>query len=225
MNVFGLEKRFASLLFFRHYETFPKNFSKKWCFSRHFSSEKSPTITVASFLFFFVRPQTSSCMYHFLQKLLKLLRLSPANANLVQRVPFIFYLFLRNLQNRTRPKGPPFNFFGAVRNFFPKNFMSQRSPPSSPPSRSPPKYFATELYVNESQRVPFSFFGTIRHFRKKKVRSLFFNKSFFPVGEKVISQSYQSWKAHFGCLETSKLFAHDEVNVHCSPAKKVFFPQ
>ena len=61
-------------------------------FSRRFSSEKCPTLTVASF--FFVRPQTSSRMYHFLQKLIKLLRPSPANANLVQRVPLPFLTFI-----------------------------------------------------------------------------------------------------------------------------------
>ena len=37
-------------------------------FSRRFSREKCPTLTVASFFsFFFVRPQTSSRMYHFSQ--------------------------------------------------------------------------------------------------------------------------------------------------------------
>ena len=37
-------------------------------FIRRFSSEKSPSITVTSFFpFFFVRPQTQSCIYHFLQ--------------------------------------------------------------------------------------------------------------------------------------------------------------
>ena len=57
--------------------------------------EKSPTITVASFFsFFFVRPQSSSRMYHFLQKLISSLRPSSTNANLLQRVPpFVFYLF------------------------------------------------------------------------------------------------------------------------------------
>ena len=36
-------------------------------FSRRFSSEKCPTIAVASFVsFFFVRPNSSPCMYHFL---------------------------------------------------------------------------------------------------------------------------------------------------------------
>ena len=54
--------------------------------------EKSPTITVASF--FFVRPQSSSRMYHFLQKLISSLRPSSTNANLLQRVPpFVFHLF------------------------------------------------------------------------------------------------------------------------------------
>ena len=36
--------------------------------------------------------------------------------------PFIFYLFLRNLQNRKRPKGPPFNFFRHCAKFFSKIF-------------------------------------------------------------------------------------------------------
>ena len=43
-----------------------------------------------------------------------------------------FKPFLRNLQNRKRPKGPPFQFFfGTVRNvfFFEKFLRSQKSPP------------------------------------------------------------------------------------------------
>ena len=32
--------------------------------------------------------------------------------------PFHFLPFLRNLQNRKRPKGPPFNFFSALCEFF-----------------------------------------------------------------------------------------------------------
>ena len=44
--------------------------------------------------------------------------------------PFHFLPFLRNLQNRKRPKGPPFQlFFGTVRNFFENFLRSQRSPP------------------------------------------------------------------------------------------------
>ena len=93
--------------------------------------EKSPTITAASFFsFFFVRPQSSSRMYHFLQKLIRLLRPSQANGNLVQRVPPSFFTFLRNLQNRKRPKGPPFNFFSGLCEIFFENFLrSQKCPP------------------------------------------------------------------------------------------------
>ena len=84
------------------------------------------------FFLFFVRPQTSSRMYHFLQKLIKLLRLlrpSPANANLVQRVPLSFLTFLRNLQNQKRLKCPPFQFFRHCATFFENFLMSQKSPP------------------------------------------------------------------------------------------------
>ena len=44
--------------------------------------------------------------------------------------PFHFLPFLRNLQNRKRPKGIPFQFFfGTVRNFFSKIFnVSKESP-------------------------------------------------------------------------------------------------
>ena len=91
--------------------------------------EKSPTITVASF-FFFVRPQSSSRMYHFLQKLISSLRPSSTNANLLQRVPLSFFTFLRNLQNRETPKGPPFHFFSALCEFFFRKFLIfQKSPP------------------------------------------------------------------------------------------------
>ena len=94
--------------------------------------EKSPTITVASFFFFFfVRPQSSSRMYHFLQKLIRLLRPSQANGNLVQRVPpFIFYLFYVTYKTGRDQRVPPFNFFSALCEIFFENFLrSQKSPP------------------------------------------------------------------------------------------------
>ena len=50
-----------------HLGTIPPSEFHETLFSRRFSSKKSPTITVTFFSFFFVRPQTSSCMYHFLQ--------------------------------------------------------------------------------------------------------------------------------------------------------------
>ena len=63
------------------------------------------------FSFFFVRPQSSSRMYHFLQKLIRLLRPSQANRNLVQRVPpFIFYLFYVTYKTGRDQRVPPFNF-------------------------------------------------------------------------------------------------------------------
>ena len=84
--------------------------------------EKSPTITVASFLFFFVRPQSSSRMYHFLQKLISSLRPSSTNANLLQRVPpFVFYLFYVTYKTG-RLQRVPFNFFSALCEFFFENF-------------------------------------------------------------------------------------------------------
>ena len=135
--------------------------------------EKSPTITVASFfLLFFVRPQSSSRMYHFLQKLISSLRPSSTNANLLQRVPpFVFYLFLRNLQNRKTPKGPPFQFFfGTVRIFFLENFSKclKRVPPSDF------LIFCNRKYVIESQRVPpFHFLALCEVFE------VFFKKKFF----------------------------------------------
>ena len=42
--------------------------------------------------------------------------------------PFHILLFYRSLQNRTRLKGPPFNFFGIVRLFFENFLMSQKTP-------------------------------------------------------------------------------------------------
>ena len=44
--------------------------------------------------------------------------------------PFRFLPFLRNLQNRKTPKGPPLQFFfGTVRFFFRKFLIFQKSPP------------------------------------------------------------------------------------------------
>ena len=90
--------------------------------------EKSPTITVASF--FFVRPQSSSRMYHFLQKLISSLRPSSTNANLLQRVPpFVFYLFNETYKTGRLQRVSPFNFFRHCANFFSKIFnVSKESP-------------------------------------------------------------------------------------------------
>ena len=86
--------------------------------------EKSPTITVASFFFFFfLRPHCSSRMYHFLQKLIRLLRPSQANGNLVQRVPLSFFTFFYVTYETGRDQRvPPFNFFRHCAKFFSKIF-------------------------------------------------------------------------------------------------------
>ena len=91
--------------------------------------EKSPTITVASlFFFFFVRPQSSSRMYHFLQKLISSLRPSSTNANLLQRVPlFAFYLFALHFATESmlmNPKGSPLFIFWRYATF--SKFFSKK---------------------------------------------------------------------------------------------------
>ena len=70
-------------------------------------------------------------MYHFLQKLIRLLRPSQANGNLIQRVPpFIFYLFYVTYKTGRDQRVPPFNFFSALCEIFFENFLrSQKSPP------------------------------------------------------------------------------------------------
>ena len=90
--------------------------------------EKSPTITVASFFF---RQTTELIAYvPLFTETDKFTQVSSTNANLLQRVPFRFLPFLRNLQNRKIPKGPPFQFFfGTVRIFFRKFLIFQKSPP------------------------------------------------------------------------------------------------
>ena len=128
-------------------------------------------------------------MYHFLQKLIRLLRPSQANGNLVQRVPLSFFPFLRNLQNRKRPKGPPFNFFGIVRNFFLKFLRSQKSPPSSF------LIFCNRMYVNESQRVPPFHFSALCD-----IFEVFFKKFF----KKIFKFCSQSGNSDFPVISSMK---------------------
>ena len=121
--------------------------------------EKSPTITVASF--FFVRPQSSSRMYHFLQKLISSLRPSSTNANVLQRVsPFVFYLFYVTYKTGRLQRVPPFNFFRHCANFVSKIFSFSKETPLRIFL-----YFATESMLMNPKGPPFSFFGTMRRFR------------------------------------------------------------
>ena len=68
-------------------------------------SEKCPTIIVS----FFLRPQSSPCMYLFLVQTLIALGGTQRSRFLVPASARNFFVHLRN---RTRLKVPPFNFFG-----------------------------------------------------------------------------------------------------------------
>ena len=144
-------------------------FGKSFLVGAFSFKEKSPTITVASF-FFFVRPQSSSRMYHFLQKLISSLRPSSTNANLLQRVPpFVFYLFYVTYKTGRLQRVPPFNFFSTLCEFFFENFpFFKRVPPSDF------LIFCNRKYVNESQRVPPFHFSALCD-----VFEVFFKKNFF----------------------------------------------
>ena len=82
--------------------------------------------------------------------------------------------FRCNIRYRTRLKGPPFQFFSALRDFFLENNF---------PKGSPLQFFefCDKMDVENPQRVlPFSFFGIVR---------LFFSKIFFIKG----SPTHQSF--------------------------------
>ena len=199
---------------FRHCTTFSerKNFSKipsffpKTMFCAFWALDIALTLDV---LVLFVRPQTSSCMCHFLQKLLKLLRPSPANAILVQRVPpFIFYLFYVTYKTGRDQCVPPFNFFRHCANIFWKIFFdfSKESLPVF-------WYFATECMLINPKGSPLFIFRHSATFFERKKYEVFFKKSFFcsQSAKKVIRQSHRAWKAHFGCLETVFKAFHEYV--------------
>ena len=68
--------------------------------------------------------------------------------------------FPHNIQCRTRPKGPPFPFFSALRDFFQKKIFPKRSPFSF-------FGFCDRLGIEKSQRVPpFNFFRRCETFFK-----------------------------------------------------------
>ena len=74
----------------------------------------------------------------------------------------------RNIQYRTRPKGPPFRFFVALCDFF-FNFFSTKGSPFIFLE------FCNRMDVKKSQRVlPFNFFCIVRLF----FQNIFFHKRF-----------------------------------------------
>ena len=107
-------------------------------------------------------------MYHFLQKLIKLLTTQAKSGQCKLKAkgpPFHFLTFLRNLQNQKRLKGLPFHFFFGTVRLFSKIFQCLKRVPLS----SFFLIFCNKIYVNKAQRVPpFTFFGTMRHFLKEK---------------------------------------------------------
>ena len=133
--------------------------------------EKSPTITVASFFFLFFRQTTELIAYvPLFTETDKTTQAKSSQWKLSAKGPlFHFLLFLRILQNRKRPKDPPFQLlFRHCAKFFSKIFQClKRVPPSSFLSFL---IIYNRIYVNESQRSPFSFFGTIFEvFFQKKI--------------------------------------------------------
>ena len=93
--------------------------------------------------------------------------------------PFRFLPFLRNLQNRKTPKGPPFQFFfGTVRIFFSKIFNFSKESPLRIFS-----YFATESMLMNPKGSHLFIFGHYatfsKFFSKKKISKKIFKKIFF----------------------------------------------
>ena len=132
-------------------------------FSRRFSSEKCPTIRVAS-VFFYVRPQNSSFMFRFLEQTLIGLR--------GVRVLALARNFFEHLRKRTRLKALLFQFFRHC-NFF-RFFFAFKG--------SPFKFFdilqQTELLKSPSVYI-LKYFRPIRLFQIKTLIFLFFSNNFF----------------------------------------------
>ena len=131
---------------------------------------------MASFFFFFFRQTTELIAYvplftetdKFTQAKFHQCKLTAKSP------PFRFLSFLRNLQNRKTPKGPPFQFFfGTVRIFFRKFLVFQKSPPSDF------LIFCNKKYVNESQRVPPFHFSALCDVFEVFFKKIFFQKKFF----------------------------------------------
>ena len=89
--------------------------------------------------------------------------------------PFHVLLFLRNLQNRTRLKGPPFQFFfGIVFIFFRKFFNVSKESPFRVF-----RYFAIEYMLIKPKGPPFYIFRHYATFSEKNFKNFkfFFLKS------------------------------------------------
>ena len=158
-------------------------------FSRRFSREKCPTLTVACFLVgafsFKEKSPTITVASFFFRQTTELIAYVPLFTETdkftqakfdqckltAKGPPFRFLPFLRNLQNRKTPKGPPPIFFRHCANFFFENFLRYQKSP------------------------PFEFFDIFRHYATfskffQKLEKIF-NFFCFQSG-KVIFQSYRA---------------------------------
>ena len=81
---------------------------------------------------------------------------------LANRTKKVFPVFPRNIPYWARPKGPPFNFFSALRDFFAEKKF---------PKMSLVQFFccfATEWLLENPRGPHFRFFGTVRFFSENK---------------------------------------------------------
>ena len=149
----------------------------------------SPTITVASFFFFFVRPQNVCVVDTFYRTIKSTAPASGIISELLQRVPpFVYSIFNVRYKTGRNYRVPPLNFFGTVRLFF-SNFLL---PPNGPPSSF--LIFCSKLKFQKAQRVPLS------SFRHCETVSKF---SFF-VFSKVFSKKFPN----FFCLQFFLIFCN-----------------
>ena len=90
----------------------------------------SPTITVASFFLFFVRPQNVCVVDTFYRTTKSTEPASGITSELLQRVPpFVYSIF--NVRYKTGRDYPPLNFFRHCATFFLNFVLSPNGPPLS----------------------------------------------------------------------------------------------
>ena len=132
----------------------------------------SPTITVASFFFFFfVRPQNVCVVDTFYRTTKSTEPASGITSELLQRVPpFVYSIFNLRFKTGRDYRVPPLNFFGTVRLFFRIFFCRQTVLPSSF------LIFCSKLKFQKAQRVPLSSF---RHCETVSKFSFFVFLNFF----------------------------------------------
>ena len=115
--------------------------------------------------------------------------------------PFRFLPFLRNLQNRKTPKGPPFQFFSALCEFFFENFQCLKRVPPSDFFRSRKKFSTTYAIV-----LFFFFFSRPFHENFKFLKNC-------PYDFHEILHSHSTPKGAPACAKASKSYGWDVRNI------------